>query len=102
MAKKEKSGKESATVAARAAEKVGREILAQNKTLNQVYVTTDGIAFAERNDAQNHARTLQNREVFNIRREEVPAPAAVKEPEPESATETDNSETEKDNAEADV
>lgn len=100
MAKKEKSGKESATVAAKAAEKVGREILAQNKTLNQVYVTTDGNAFAERNDAQNHARTLQNREVFNIRREEAPAPAAVKEP--ESATETDNPETEKDNAEADV
>lgn len=69
MAKKEKSGKDSATVAAKAAEKVGRDILKENPELKGVYVTTDGTAFAERNDAKNHAKTLKNREIFNIRRE---------------------------------
>lgn len=105
MAKKEKSVKDASTVAAKAAEQIGREVLAANKTLNSVYVTTDGTAFAERNDAQNHARTLQNREVFNIGREKV-APESGKEPEPatevsEPATATDNPETAKDNAETD-
>ena len=105
MAKKEKSGKDSATVAAKAAEKVGRDILKENPELKGVYVTTDGTAFAERNDAQNHAKTLKNREIFNIRRE----PEAVKEELPsgsrtetgDNGTDTETATNPDDNAEAD-
>lgn len=105
MAKKEKNGKDSATVAAKAAENVGRDILKENPELKGVYVTTDGTAFAERNDAQNHAKTLKNREIFNIRREpeagEEELPSGAEEETGDNGQDTETALNPDDNAEAD-
>lgn len=68
MAKKETS-KDAATVASQAAAKVGAEVLKRNPDIKEVHVTSDGTAFYTRNDAQNHANSLANREVYAIKRE---------------------------------
>jgi hypothetical protein len=65
MANAKTSNKEN-TAAQKAAEKKGRAILAQHKELKEVYVTTNGTAFASKNDAVNHARTLKDQTVFTI------------------------------------
>lgn len=68
MAKKTKESNAASTVCAKAAAKVAAEVLKQNPEMNEVYVTSDGTAFYTRNDAQNHANSLQNREVFSTKR----------------------------------
>lgn len=69
MAKKtKKETNDTPTVAAEAAAKVAAEVLRQNPDMNEVHVTSDGTAFYTRNDAQNHANSLQNREVFSTKR----------------------------------
>lgn len=68
MAKKTKESNAASTVCAKAAAKVAVEVLKQNPEMNEVYVTSDGTAFYTRNDAQNHANSLQNREVFSTKR----------------------------------
>lgn len=68
MAKKRKETNGAPTVATKAAAKVAAEVLKQNPEMNEVHVTSDGTAFYTRNDAQNHANTLQNREVFSTKR----------------------------------
>lgn len=84
MAKKETTT--AATVASKAAAKVAAEVLKANPDINEVHVTSDGTAFYTRNDAQNHANTLKNREVYSHKREsaaarakkdDAPAPAAT-------------------------
>lgn len=84
MAKKETTT--AATVASKAAAKVAAEVLKANPDINEVHVTSDGTAFYTRNDAQNHANTLKNREVYRYKREsaaarakkaDTPAPAAA-------------------------
>lgn len=96
---KEKTTKPAASVAAKAAQKVGKETLAQNPDLKEVFVTSDGVPFFMRNDAQNHARTLKNRDVFNIKRDEPKADTVEESPTPESVN--DNPENNDGNAEAD-
>lgn len=73
MAKKETTT--AATVASKAASKVAAEVLKANPDINEVHVTSDGTAFYTRNDAQNHANTLKNREVFSHKRESASARA---------------------------
>mgnify|MGYP006976538066 CR=1 FL=1 len=68
MAKKETAKTAPATAASSAAAKVAAEVLKQNPDINEVHVTSDGTPFYNRNDAQNHARSLANREVFCHRR----------------------------------
>ena len=73
-------------MASKAAAKVAAEVLKANPDINEVHVTSAGTAFYTRNDAQNHANTLKNREVYSYKREsaaarakkaDTPAPAAA-------------------------
>ncbi len=68
MAKTETTKETAATVASKAAAKVAAEVLKRNPDFKEVHVTSDGTAFYTRNDAQNHANSLPNREVFSIKR----------------------------------
>lgn len=68
MAKKETTKGSATTVASKAAEKIAADVLKQNPDINEVHVASDGTAFYTRNDAQNHANTLQNREVYSTKR----------------------------------
>lgn len=77
MAKKETAKNDPATVASKAAEKIAADVLKQNPDINEVHVTSDGTAFYTRNDAQNHANSLQNREVFSTKRGTAALKAAV-------------------------
>lgn len=76
MAKKETTKNAPATVASKAAAKVAAEVLKRNPDIKEVHVTSDGTAFYTRNDAQNHANSLSNREVFSTKREAEAAKAA--------------------------
>ncbi len=78
MAKKTKeTEKSTATVAAKAAAKIADETLRLNPDINEVHVTSDGTAFYTRNDAQNHANSLPNREVYSTNRRTAALKAAV-------------------------
>lgn len=66
--KKETATEGATTIAAKAAQKLGKEILTANPDMKEIHVTSDGTAFYSRNDAQNHAHTLKNREVFSMTR----------------------------------
>lgn len=55
-------------IASKAAAKVAERIFKQNPDIKEAHVTADGTAFYGRNDAQNHANTLANREVFSFKR----------------------------------
>lgn len=48
--------------------KVGKSILKNNPGMPVVYMTADGRGFYERNDAENHAKTLTNRVVTPVKR----------------------------------
>lgn len=84
MAKKETTTP--ATVASKAAAKIAAEVLKANPDINEVHVTSDGTAFYTRNDAQNHANTLKNCEVFSGKRES--AAARAKKADTPAATDT--------------
>lgn len=43
--------------------KIGKEALKRNPWMRTVFVTTDGVAFGSHNDAENHAKTLENKGV---------------------------------------
>lgn len=77
MAKKETTKGSATTVASKAAEKIAADVLKQNPDINEVHVTSDGTAFYTRNDAQNHANTLQNRDVYSTKRGAAALKAAV-------------------------
>ena len=86
MAKKTKeTEKSTATVAAKAAARIAEETLRLNPDINEVHVTSDGTAFYTRNDAQNHANSLPNREVYSTNRSKADTaePAAPSDTEPE-------------------
>lgn len=90
MAKKTKeTEKSTATVAAKAAAKIAEDTLRLNPDINEVHVASDGTAFYTRNDAQNHANSLPNREVYSTTRKAAMLKAAVansKADAPEAAT----------------
>lgn len=78
MAKKTKETEKSpATVAAKASAKIAEETLRLNPDMNEVHVTSDGTAFYTRNDAQNHANSLPNREVYSTNRRTAALKAAA-------------------------
>lgn len=56
------------TIASKAAAKLAERIFKQNPDIKEAHITSDGTAFYGRNDAQNHANTLSNREVFSFKR----------------------------------
>lgn len=96
MAKKETTKTSAATVAAKAAAKVAAGVLKLNPELKEVYVTSDGTAFYTRNDAQNHANTLTNREVYCTKRgataeDEDSTETTTESPEATEATEAGDS-----------
>lgn len=93
MAKKssnESKGTAKETVASKAAAKVAEDILKKNPEIKEVYVTSDGTAFYTRNDAQNHANGLKNREVMGFKRSTVVNEAAKKESAAAKVTATDH------------
>lgn len=55
------------TIASKAAAKVATDIFKKNPDIKEAHITADGTAFYGRNDAQNHANTLANREVFSFK-----------------------------------
>lgn len=48
--------------------KVGKSLLKSNPEMSVVYMTADGLGFYERNDADNHARTLKDKAVTPVKR----------------------------------
>lgn len=48
--------------------KIGKSLLKSNSTMSVVYMTSDGRGFYEKNDAQNHARTLNNKTVTPVKK----------------------------------
>lgn len=48
--------------------KIGKSILKSNPTMSMVYMTADGRGFYEKNDADNHARTLKNKVVTHVKK----------------------------------
>lgn len=48
--------------------KIGRRLLAANPAMKEIYMTSDGRGFYEHNDAENHARTLNNKSVSTVKR----------------------------------
>lgn len=51
-----------------AVQKVGKALLKSNPDMSVVYMTADGRGFYERNDADNHARTLNNKAVTPVKK----------------------------------
>lgn len=51
-----------------AVQKIGKALLKSNPDMSVVYMTADGRGFYERNDADNHARTLNNKAVTPVKR----------------------------------
>ena len=77
------------TIASKAAAKVAADIFKKNPDIKEAHVTADGTAFYGRNDAQNHANTLANREVFSFKRSATtPEATAVKTAAKSTATAT--------------
>lgn len=87
MAKKETTKDAPGTVASKAASKIASNVLRQNPDINEVHVTSDGTAFYTRNDAQNHANSLANREVFSTKRDVVTTKASSNKSKADAAAE---------------
>lgn len=51
-----------------AVQKVGKALLKSNPDMSVVYMTADGRGFYEKNDADNHAHTLNNKAVTPVKR----------------------------------
>ena len=51
-----------------AVQKAGKALLKSNPDMSVVYMTADGRGFYEKNDADNHARTLNNKAVTPVKR----------------------------------
>ena len=59
------------TTAITALEKIGRNALAANSALSAVHVTTDGTVFGTHSDAENHGKTLTDKNVLTVEREKT-------------------------------
>lgn len=51
-----------------AVQKVGKALLKNNPDMSVVYMTADGSGFYEKNDAENHAQTLNNKAVTPVKK----------------------------------
>lgn len=47
---------------------IGKDLLKSNPDMSVVYMTADGLGFYEKNDADNHARMLNNKAVTPVKR----------------------------------
>ena len=54
-----------------AAMKIAKGIFEASPAMKEVHVASDGTAFYTLNDAKNYARTLKNKGVTSIKREDV-------------------------------
>ena len=66
--KEEKAAK---TAAMTAAMKIAKGIFEASPAMKEVHVASDGTAFYTLNDAKNYARTLKNKSVISLKREDV-------------------------------
>ena len=66
--KEEKAAK---TAAMTAAMKIAKGIFEASPAMKEVHVASDGTAFYTLNDAKNYARTLKNKSVTSLKREDV-------------------------------
>ncbi|MDR2131016.1 MAG: hypothetical protein LBP56_07640 [Odoribacteraceae bacterium] len=57
-----------ATVSASTVVKIGKGILRGNPAMTAVYMTADGSGFYEESDARNHAATLKDGTVTEVKR----------------------------------
>lgn len=48
--------------------KIGKTLLKSNPAMSVVFMTSDGRGFYEKNDADNHARTLKNKVVTPVKK----------------------------------
>ena len=47
--------------------KIGKKTLADNPKMTEVFVTSDGVPFFGKCDADNHARTLEDNAVYHLK-----------------------------------
>lgn len=59
------------TAAMTAAKKIAKGIFDASPAMKNVHIASDGTAFYTLNDAKNYARTLRNKEVISLNREDV-------------------------------
>ena len=59
------------TAAMTAAKKIAKGIFDASPAMKNVHIASDGTAFYALNDAKNYARTLHNKEVISLNREDV-------------------------------
>ena len=59
------------TTAMVAAKKIAKGIFDASPAMKNVHIASDGTAFYTLNDAKNYARTLRNKEVISLNREDV-------------------------------
>lgn len=48
--------------------KIGKSLLKNNPAMSVVYMTSDGRGFYEKNDADNHAKTLNDKAVTPVKK----------------------------------
>lgn len=65
------SSKETKTTAKTAALKIAKDIFDASLAIKNLHITSDGTAFYTLNDAKNYARTLKNKEVVSLKREDI-------------------------------
>ena len=65
------SSKETKTAAKTAALKIAKGIFDASLAIKNLHITSDGTAFYTLNDAKNYARTLKNKEVVSLKREDI-------------------------------
>lgn len=59
------------TAAKSAAKKIAKGIFAASPAIKVVHIASDGVAFYTLGDAKNYARSLKNKEVISLRREDI-------------------------------
>lgn len=55
-------------------------VFEKHPALKAYHETADGVKFAAKNDAENHAKRLKNRSIKTVTRDQVPAPKKKEKP----------------------